>query len=50
MPPEEKVKFAQSFRTLCDPTDCSLPGSAVHGISQASILEWIAIPFSRESS
>ena len=30
--------------TLCDPLDCSLPGSSVHGISQARILEWVAIP------
>ena len=36
--------------TLCDPMDCSLPGSSVHGISQARILEWVAIPFSRGSS
>ena len=35
---------------LCDPTDCSLPGSSVHGISQAAILEWVAISFSRGSS
>ena len=34
----------------CDPTDCSLPGSSVHGILQARILEWIAMPFSRGSS
>ena len=33
--------------TLCDPMDCSPPGSAVHGILQARILEWIAISFSR---
>ena len=36
--------------TLCDPMDCSLPGSSVHGILQARILEWIAIPFSRGST
>ena len=36
--------------TLCDPMDCSLPGSSVHGILQARILEWVAIPFSRGSS
>ena len=36
--------------TLCDPMDCSLPGSSVHGISEASILEWVAISFSRGSS
>ena len=33
--------------TLCDPVDCSLPGSSVHGISQAGILEWVAMPSSR---
>ena len=36
--------------TLCDPLDCSPPGSSVHGISQARILEWVAISSSRESS
>ena len=35
--------------TLCDPTDCSRPGSSVHGISQVRILEWVAISFSRGS-
>ena len=35
---------------LCDPMDCSLPASSVHGILQARILEWVAISFSRESS
>ena len=34
----------------CDPIDCSLPGSSVHGISQARILELVAISFSRRSS
>ena len=34
----------------CNPMDCSPLGSSVHGISQARILEWVAIPFSRESS
>ena len=34
----------QSCFTLCDPTDCSLPGSSAHGILQARILEWIAMP------
>ena len=33
-----------------DPMDCSLPGSSIHGIFQARILEWVAIPYSRESS
>ena len=41
---------AQSCLTLCNPVDCSLPGSSVHGISQARILEWGAISFSRGSS
>ena len=38
---------AQSCPTLFDPMDCSLPGSSVHGIFQARILEWVAISFSR---
>ena len=41
---------AKSCPTLCDPMDCSLPGSSVHGISQARILEWFAISYSRGSS
>ena len=45
-----KVLVAQLYPTLCDPMDSSLPGSSVHGILQARILEWVAIPFSRESS
>ena len=40
----------QSCPTLCDPMDCSLPGSSVHGIFQARILEWVAISFSEGSS
>ena len=40
----------QSCLTFCDPMDCSSPGSCVHGISQARILEWVAISFSRGSS
>ena len=43
-------EVAQSCPTLCDPMDCSLQGSSVHGIFQARVLEWIAISFSRESS
>ena len=38
------MKVAQSCPTLCDPMDCSSPGSSVHGILQARILEWVAIP------
>jgi len=36
--------------TVCDPVDCSLPGSSVHGILQARILKWVAISFSGGSS
>ena len=41
---------AQSCLTLCDPKDCGPPGSSVHGILRARILEWVAISFSRGSS
>ena len=41
---------AQSCPTLYDPTDCNLPGSSVHGILQARIPEWVAMPFFRGSS
>ena len=44
------VKLLQSCLTLCDPMDCSPPGSSVHGILQARILEWVAISFFRGSS
>ena len=44
------VLVAQSCPTLCDLRDCSPIGSSVHGILQASKLEWVAIPFSRGSS
>ena len=47
---ESESEVAQSCPTLCDPMDCSPPGSAIHGILQASVLEWVAIPFSRGSS
>ena len=47
---KSKREVAQSFPTLCNPMDCSPPGSSVHGILQARILEWVAISFSRESS
>ena len=46
----KKVLVAQSCWTLCDPKDGSPPGSSVHGIVQARILEWITIPVSRGSS
>ena len=41
---------AQPCLTLCDPVDCSPPGSSVHGILQAGILEWVAVPSPRGSS
>ena len=44
------AKLLQLCLTLCDPMDCSLPGSLVHGVLQARILEWVAISFSRRSS
>ena len=40
------LKLLQSRLTLCDPLDCSLPGSSVHGIFQARVLEWDAVAFS----
>ena len=47
---KSESEVAQSCPTLCDPMDCSLPGSSVNGIFQAIVLEWIAISFSRGSS
>ena len=47
---KSESEVAQSCLTLCDPMDCSLPGSTLHGILQAGILEWVAISFSRGSS
>ena len=47
---ESESEVAQSCPTLCDPVDCSPPGSSVHGILQARILEWVAISFSKGSS
>ena len=44
------VKSLQSCLTLCNPMDCSLPGPSVHESLQARILEWVAVPSSRESS
>ena len=44
------AKSLQSCLTLCDPKDCSLPGSSVNGILQARILEWVAMTSSRRSS
>ena len=44
------VLVAQSRQTLCSLMDCCPPDTSVHGILQARILEWVAIPFSRGSS
>ena len=43
---EKKSEVAQSCPTLSDPMDCSLPGSSIHGIFQARVLEWGATAFS----
>ena len=45
-----RAKLLQLCPTICDPVDYSPPGSSVHGIFQARILEWVAISFSRRSS
>ena len=47
---KRKSEVSQPCLTLCDPMDYSLPGSSVHGIHQARVLEWVAISFSRGSS
>ena len=43
---KSESEVGQSCPTLSNPMDCSLPGSSVHGIFQARVLEWVAIPFS----
>ena len=48
--PLKESEVAQLCPTFCDPMDCCLPGSSVHGIFQTRILEWGAIAFSRRSS
>ena len=45
---ESESEIAQSCLTLCDPVECSLPGSSFHEILQARILEWVAVSFSRD--
>ena len=47
---EQQRSDVQSGLTLCDPVDCSPPGSSVHGVLQARILEWVAISFSGGAS
>ena len=49
-PDKSESEVSQSCPTLCNPLDCSLSGSSVHGIFQARVPEWIAISFSRGSS
>ena len=44
------VKVTQLYLTLCNPMDCNLASSSVHGILQARILEWVPLPFSRGPS
>ena len=43
---KSESEVAQSCPTLCNPMDYSLPGSSIHGIFQARVLEWVAIAFS----
>ena len=47
---KKESEVTQLCLTLCDPMDCSLPGSSIHGIFQARVLEWVAISFPRGSS
>ena len=47
---KSESEVTQSCLTLCNPMDCSLPRSSVHGVFQARVLEWVAISFSRGSS
>ena len=48
--PKSVCMHAQSYSVVCNPMDCSLQGSSVHGIFQIRILEWVAIPFSKGES
>ena len=43
---KSESEVTQSHPTLSDPVDCSLPGSSIHGVFQARVLEWVAIAFS----
>ena len=47
---KSESEVAQSCSTLSDPMDCSLPGSSIHGIFQARVLEWDAIAFSGQKA
>ena len=46
---KSESEVAQSYPTVSNPMDCSLPGSSVHGILQARVLEWVATAFTRET-
>ena len=46
----KSATLGQLYPTVCDPVDCNVPGSSVHGILQARIWEWVAMPSSRGSS
>ena len=48
MKAKNESEVAQSWKTLSDPMDCSLPGSSVHGVLHARVLEWVAIAFCEE--
>ena len=48
MKAKSKSEVAQLCLTLSDPMECSLPGSSVHGIFQARVLEWVALPSPKE--
>ena len=50
MQSESESEVTQSCPTLCDPMNCSLPGSSVHRVFQVRVLEWVAISFSRRPS
>ena len=49
-PKESESEVAQMCPTFCEPMDCSLTGSSVHGIFQARVLEWGAVAFSEDAS
>ena len=46
-PRKSESEVAKSCQTVCDPMDCSLPGSSIHRIFQARVLEWVAISFKK---
>ena len=48
--PVKKINLEKNTQSFCNPMDCSPPGSSVHEILQARILEWVAVSFSRGSS